>query len=112
MKPLLVAIPNHHFFQRAAPLKTPGYDVRWFDITDGGEKVDRIKWIKQYKGWKQRLNYPFRYAVKKKLPLLYSFIERLNNRKLEAVFEKVVQEFRPDIVHCFEMKLSGLPILS
>ncbi len=112
MKLLLVSIPNHHFFQWVSQLESSGYEVRWFDITDGGEAVNRIKWIKQYKGWKLKWNYPFRYTIKRKLPRFYNVIEKWNARKVNNVFEKILQNFQPDIVHCFEMRLSGLPILS
>ena len=112
MKILMVAIPNHHFFQWVGQLEQSGYEVGWFDISDGGERVNRIEWVKQYKGWKLKWNYPFRYGIKNKLPQLYRYIEKWNTRKAADVFEKVIQEFKPDIVHCFEMKLSGLPILS
>jgi hypothetical protein len=75
MKILLVAIPNHHFFQWANQLKDSGHDVFWFDITDGAGFVERINWITQFNGWKLKWNYPFRYKIKKDFPHLYSFFE-------------------------------------
>ncbi|WP_258929477.1 hypothetical protein [Flavobacterium davisii] len=48
MKILLVSIPNHHFFQWANQLKNSGYQVHWFDITDGAGFADKISWVKQY----------------------------------------------------------------
>lgn len=107
----MIAIPNHHFFQWVNQLKDSGHEVIWFDITDGGPKVERINWIYQIKGWKLRLDYPFRHAIKNKLPGFYRFIQRYNERKVEDVFQKIIADVKPDIVHCFEMKLSGLPIL-
>lgn len=112
MKLLLIAIPNHHFFQWVNQLKDSGYELYWFDITDGGPKVSKINWVHQIKGWKLRVNFPFRQRIKNNSPLLYRFIQKYNERKVEKVFEKVVRSISPDIVHCFEMKLSGLPILS
>ncbi|WP_289663005.1 glycosyltransferase family 4 protein [Flavobacterium panacagri] len=111
MKILMVAIPNHHFFQWVNQLKDSGYDVYWFDIKDGGEKVSRISWVNQIKGWKLRYDFPFRHTLKKKFPELSKWISKYNERKLESVFEKLLLDIKPDVVHCFEMKLGGLPIL-
>lgn len=112
MKILLVAIPNHHFFQWTNQLKESGYKVYWFDITDGAGFVEKINWVQQFNGWKLKWNYPFRYRIKKYFPNLYSSLEKLTVNKTEAVFETIIKEVQPDIVHCFEMKLAGLPILS
>lgn len=112
MKILLVSIPNHHFFQWVNQLKESGYEVYWFDITDGAGLVDKIKWVQQFNGWKLKWNYPFRYRFKIQFPILYSLLERLTVNKIEVVFENIIKEIQPDIVHCFEMKLAGLPILS
>nr|WP_315164875.1 glycosyltransferase family 4 protein [uncultured Flavobacterium sp.] len=111
MKILMIAIPNHHFFQWVNQLKESGYEVYWFDSTDGGNKVDRIDWVYQIKGWKLKYNFPLRHFLKKKLPKIYKGIQKYNERKIAAVFEKVLKEIQPDIVHCFEMRLAGFPIL-
>lgn len=107
----MVAIPNHHFFQWADQLKESGYEVYWFDVTDGGPEVLRISWVKQIKSWKLRWNFPFRNTIKKKIPKLYAVIQKYNERKVSTVFEQKINEIKPDIVHCFEMRLSGFPIL-
>ena len=112
MKILMVAIPNHHFFQWVNQLERSGYEVYWFDITDGGPEVERINWVNQIKGWKLKYDYPFRHKIKKTFPFLYKFIQKYNEHKIENVFQKQLNLIKPDIVHCFEMKLSGLPILS
>ncbi|MBA0884748.1 glycosyltransferase [Flavobacterium undicola] len=112
MKLLLVSIPNHHFFQWTNQLKESGFEVYWFDITDGAGFVEKINWVKQFNCWKLKWNYPFRYRIKKQFPKLYSFLEKITVNRVEVVFENVLNEIQPDIVHCFEMKLSGLPILS
>lgn len=111
MKILMVAIPNHHFFQWVSHLKDSKHEVYWFDITDGGSKVERLDWVHQIKGWKQRFNYPFRNKIKKNLPNLYKVIQKIREKKVDKVFEEVVLTIQPDIIHCFEMKLSGIPIL-
>ena len=112
MKIIMVAIPNNHFFQWVNQLKDSGYEVIWFDITDGGPKVSRIDWVTQIKGWKLRWDFPLRFRVKNNLPKLYEFMQKLNERNVSEVFGKLIKDSKPDIVHCFEMKLSGLPILS
>lgn len=112
MRILFVAIPNHHFFQWTDQLKESGFDVYWFDITDGAGFVQRLNWVKQFNGWRLKWKYPFRYTIKKKFPNLYSLLENVLVNKTEVAFENIIQKVRPDIVHCFEMKLAGLPILS
>jgi glycosyltransferase involved in cell wall biosynthesis len=111
MKILMVAIPNHHFFQWVNQLKGSGYEVIWFDVSDGGSVVDRISWVKQIKGWKLKCDFPFRHAIKSNFPKGYKIIQQYNERKIAAVFKKIIQDFQPDQVHCFEMRLAGLPIL-
>lgn len=112
MKILLIAIPNHHFFQWANQLKESGYEVYWFDITDGAGFVEKINWVKQFNGWKLKWDYPFRHRIKKGLPRLYFLLEKITNNSTEVVFDKILKQVQPDVVHCFEMKLTGLPILS
>jgi glycosyltransferase involved in cell wall biosynthesis len=107
----MVAIPNHHFFQWVNQLKDSGYEVYWFDVTDGGNKVHRIDWVHQIKGWKLKWDFPFRHTIKNKFPHIYAVIQKYNERKIVSVFTKSIYKIQPDIVHCFEMKLAGLPIL-
>ena len=111
MKILMVAIPNHHFFQWVNQLKDAGHEIYWFDITDGGPKVERINWVHQIKGWRQRFNFPFRQGLKSKMPRLYKMIQKIRERDAKVVFEKIIEDIKPDIIHCFEMKLAGMPIL-
>lgn len=111
MKILFVAIPNHHFFQWVNQLEGSGYEVYWFDITDGSDFVQRISWVSQLRGWKNRFDYPFRHGIKKRFPAVYKFIQNLNERSVTTEFEKALIKIKPDVVHCFEMRLSGIPIL-
>ncbi|NHM01125.1 glycosyltransferase [Flavobacterium difficile] len=112
MKILMVAIPNHHFFQWVNQLEHAGYEVHWFDITDGAGFSDKIKWVKQSNGWKLKWNFPFRSRLKHYFPTFYKFVQNYNERKVTAVFEKMLHEIQPDIVHSFEMQLAVWPILS
>ena len=111
MKILMVAIPNHHFFQWVNQLKDSGHEVYWFDITDGGPKSKKIEWVIQIKGWKLKWDFPFRTTLKKHIPKLYKVIQKANENVVSKVFQKELEAIKPDIVHCFEMQLSGLPIL-
>lgn len=108
----MVAIPNHHFFQWANQLERSGYEVYWFDITDGAGFSNKIKWVKQFNGWKLKWDFPLRHRIKKQLPGLYRFIQRFNENPLVSVFERVVLDVAPDVIHVFEMHLSGIPVLS
>ncbi len=112
MKILLVAIPNHHFFQWVNQLENSGFEVAWLDSTDGNGFSNKIKWVTQYNGWKLKWNFPFRSRIKKRFPKLYRFLQQFNERNLASVFEQKLKEFQPDIVHCFEMQLTGFPILA
>lgn len=111
-KILMVSMPTLHFFRWASQLKNVGYDVYWFDVTDGGDKVQKIDWITQITGWKNRVNYPGRLLFKKKLPKLYRFIQKFNERNLEKVFESKLLEIQPDIVHSFALYVSCAPIVT
>ncbi len=108
----MVAIPNHHFFQWVNQLRDSGYEVVWFDVTDGGPKSNKIKWVTQIKGWKLKWNFPMRFWLKKNIPIVHNIIQQLNEKSIDKAFSKVFNCFKPDIVHCFEMQLSGFPILS
>ena len=108
----MVAIPNHHFFQWVNQLKASGHDVVWFDASDGGSEVERINWVTQIKGWKLKWDFPMRHSIKNYFPKIYTVFQKFNERDLSPVFEKIIQEFKPDVVHSFEMRLAGLPILA
>ena len=112
MKILMVSIPNQHFFQWVNQLEASGFEVYWFDITASGKSVERINWVKQIRNWKQKIKYPFRMGIKKNFPRLYNLIQKNNENNVEFAFQKVINKIQPDVVHCFEMKLAGLPILN
>lgn len=112
MKLLLVAIPNHHFFQWTNQLQDAGHEVHWFDITDGAGFSEKIGWVKQYAGWRMKWDYPFRHRIKKYFPFLYCWIQRFNERKVALVFEGLITDIQPDVIHIFEMQLAGYPIFS
>lgn len=112
MKILTVAIPNHHFFQWVNQLEGFGYEVFWFDITDGGPTSEKIYWVKQIKSWKLRWHFPMRLKLKSKWPRLYKLTQKINEKDVNSAFAKAYKKIQPDIIHCFEMQLSGLPIFA
>jgi glycosyltransferase involved in cell wall biosynthesis len=112
MKILMISIPNHHFFQWVDQLKESGHTVIWFDAADGASPVERINWVNQIIDWKLKWNFPMRHSLKQYFPLLYKGIQKWNERNIADVFEDIIQEYQPDIVHSFEMRLTGLPILA
>ena len=111
MKILLVSMPSLHFFRWTEQLQHSGHEVYWFDINDGGKETGRLNWVKQIVGWKLKWNYPGRYFIKKRIPKLYSFFQKLNDRKIADVFEQKLLEIQPDVVHSFALYVSCAPIM-
>lgn len=107
----MVAIPNHHFFQWVNQLEGSEYEVYWLDANDDGTVSPRIQWVSQIKGWRLKKNYPLRQTIKKSLPNLYKVIQKLNEKSITSVLDKSIKNIQPDIVHCFEMQLTGFSIL-
>ena len=112
MKILAVAIPNHHFFQWINQIEDSEHEVVWFDIQDDRVASHRISWVKQVKRWKMKWDYPFRTTVKSRLPQLYKTIQAYNDNNIELAFDKTLKQFRPEVIHVFEMHLSGIPIFN
>ena len=107
----MVAIPNHHFFQWVNQLEHSGYEVFWLDVQDDGETSHKIPWVTQIKKWRLKWDYPFRQTIKKKLPFFYKALQSFNERHIVDVLSNSIKTIKPDIVHCFEMQLTGFSIL-
>lgn len=107
----MVAMPSLHFFRWTDQLKNAGHEVYWFDIVDGGQKVERINWVHQIVGWKLRWNFSGRSYLKANLPKVYKFIQKINDRKTDLIFEKVLNEVKPDVVHSFALYVACTPII-
>lgn len=112
MKILLVSMPSIHFFRWAEQFKETEHEIIWFDIVDGGKKVDRLNWLKHYVEWKLKYNYLGRYYVKSRFPKLYSFIQKFNENSTSETFESILKKEKPDIVHSFALYVSCAPILN
>lgn len=111
MKVLMVSMPSLHFFRWTEQLKDSGHEIYWFDIADGSKEVERISWVHQITGWKLKFKYPGRYLIKNKMPQFYNFIQKFNTNSTAKVFERVLQEIKPDVVHSFALYVSCSPIL-
>ena len=112
MKILMVSMNSIHFVRWTQQLENSGHEVFWFDILDGG-RAEGLSWVHQITGWKQRYsNFKGRYFFKKKLPFLYKKLSFLFEYNTGEMFEKVLEEIKPDVVHSFVLYISCTPILS
>lgn len=111
-KILMVSMPTLHFFRWVNQLQEADFEVYWFDVTDGGNHIPKIDWVHQITGWKLRWNYPGRSFLKSKTPKLYKRIQRINERNTADVFEEMLKEIQPDVVHSFALYVSCSPIVS
>ncbi|WP_124980924.1 glycosyltransferase [Nonlabens xiamenensis] len=108
MKILALSIPNHHFFQWINQLETSGHEVFWMDITDAGVSP-KIPWVHQISGWRLKSDFPGRTRLKSALPAVYNIIQKFNERPVIGQLQKIIEQIQPDCIHCFEMKLTGVP---
>ena len=107
----MVSIPSLHFFRWTSQLQDAGHEVYWFDISGMSKPVKRISWVIQKTDWKLRWSYPGRVFIKRNFPLIYSSIQKINERNLENVFEEYLYDIKPDLVHSFALYLSCSPII-
>lgn len=78
------------------------------DVTDAGYS-DRISWIHQITGWRLKWDYPGRSRLKKTVPSIYKVISQVNERSPQLELIKQIENVNPDVIHCFEMKFTGVP---
>jgi glycosyltransferase involved in cell wall biosynthesis len=104
-------MPTLHFFRWTEQLKSSGHELYWFDILDGGQKVEKLQNVTQIKGWKRRFKYPGYYSIKRKLARLHKALQKINTNTTEAVFGKLVRDIQPDLVHSFALYVACAPIL-
>ncbi|AGC77417.1 glycosyltransferase involved in cell wall biosynthesis [Nonlabens dokdonensis] len=112
MKILLVSMNNHHFKRWAEQLEGQGFELHWFDILDQG-KATSLSFMNPITDWKKGfLKKRGRTLVKSKFPQLYNKLVKHYDVTVDIAFSKAIQNIKPDIIHCFEMKIAGLKILS
>ena len=112
MKILMVSMASIHFFRWTEQLKKSGHEVYWIDVYDSNSNYERIDFVQQTVGWRNRINFPGRYYVKNKYPKFYRFINRFNQQELSEIFLKKVLEIKPDVVHSFIMFSACAPIIA
>ncbi|MFN4762853.1 glycosyltransferase [Gillisia sp. Q332] len=111
MKILMVSMFSNHFFNWTEQLKGSGYDIYWLDVFDSNTYVNKINFVHQIIGWRNKLDYPGRYWIKNHLPGLNRIINRFNQRKLEEMVDRKIQEIRPDVVQSFVLFSAAYPII-
>ncbi|MCM4154694.1 glycosyl transferase family 1 [Gramella sp. AN32] len=111
MKILMVSIFAPHFFNWTNLLKLSHHEVYWIDVFDSNTRVKKIDFVHQFIGWKNRVDYPGRYWLKKNIPALYRTINMVNQRDLTEYVEEKIKEIQPDIVQSFVLQSGALPVL-
>lgn len=112
MKILFVSMNNHHFKQWAQQVSGDGMELFWFDVLDQGA-ASSLSFLTQITDWKKGfLKKKGRSFLKKNIPSIYNWLEKKLDHSVEQAFEKALYDIQPDMVHCFEMNISGLKILS
>lgn len=107
----MLSIFAPHFFNWTEQLRDSGHEVYWLDVYDSNTEVEKIDFVKQITGWRYKWDHPGRYYLKSKVPVLTRLLNRVNERKLEDVFEEKLREIQPDVVHSFVMFIAGYPVL-
>ena len=107
----MLSIFSPHFFNWTQQLENSGHEIYWLDVYDSNTKVEKIDFVQQITGWRYKWDYPGRYFFKSKAPGLTKLVNRVNERKLEEVFEEKLREIQPDVVHSFVMFIACYPIL-
>ncbi len=112
MRILMVSMFSNHFFNWTEQLRQSGHEIYWIDVFDSNTYVEKIDFVHQIIGWRNRWDYPGRYWVKNNLPKLNEIINNFNQRKLEDLVSAKIEEIRPDVVQSFVLFSAAFPILS
>ncbi|UAB86436.1 glycosyltransferase [Zunongwangia sp. SCSIO 43204] len=107
----MISMSSIHFFRWVQQLENSGHEVYWIDVFDSNTYISKIDFVHQIIGWRYRWDYPGRQMLKKSFPILYNFIGKFNERKLEEIVRKKLDEIEPDLVHSFILQSAVLPIL-
>ena len=65
MKILMISMYSSHFFRWAEQLKDSGHEIYWIDVFDSNLYVEKIDFVHQTIGWRNKIKYPGRYKLKK-----------------------------------------------
>lgn len=111
MRILMVSMFANHFFNWTNQLKNEGHEIFWIDIFDSNTYVQKIDFVHQIIGWRNKVDYPGRYWIKKNTPRTYNLINRINQRNFAGFFEKELCRIQPDIVQSFVLHTAAYPLL-
>lgn len=112
MKILMVSMFSNHFFNWTEQLKDSGHEIYWLDVFDSKTRVQKIDFVTQIIGWRNRLDYPGRYWIKNHLQVVNRVINKFNQRNLEDIVDKKIQELKPDVVQSFVLFSAAFPIIA
>jgi glycosyltransferase involved in cell wall biosynthesis len=112
MKILMVSMFSNHFFNWTEQLRESEHEIYWIDVFDSNTYVEKIDFVYQIIGWRNRWDYPGRYWVKNNLPVLGRVINKFNQRKLRDVVDQKIRELEPDVVQSFVLYSAAYPIFS
>ena len=111
MKILMISMFSNHFFNWTEQLKDSGHEIYWVDVFDSNTHIHKIDFVHQIIGWRNKLDYPGRYWVKKNLPRFNKHINRINHKKLATIVAEKIEEIQPDVVQSFVLFSAAYPIL-
>jgi glycosyltransferase involved in cell wall biosynthesis len=112
MKILFVSMPSIHTIRWIDNLINANHELYWFDVLGKGN-LDSNAQLTQFVNWKKRKLPYFKgeHFLQKKVPKLYlkiqPYLEVTANEKLA----QIINEFKPDLIHSFEMQSCSYPIL-
>jgi len=112
MKILMISMFSNHFFRWTEQLRESGHEIYWLDVFDSNTKVNKIDFVHQIIGWRNKLDYPGRYWIKNHFPEVNKFVNKFNQTKIEEIVDKKIQEIRPDVVQSFVLFSAAYPIIS
>ncbi|NJX17166.1 glycosyl transferase family 1, partial [Tamlana crocina] len=107
-----ISMFSNHFFNWTEQLRDSGHEIYWIDVFDSNTYVEKIDFVHQIIGWRNRVDYPGRYWVKNNLPEINHFLNYFNQRELSDFVDQKIQEFKPDVVQSFVLYSAAYPILS
>ncbi|NJY63607.1 glycosyltransferase family 4 protein [Salinimicrobium sp. CDJ15-81-2] len=108
----MISMFSNHFFNWTEQLRDSGHEIYWIDVFDSNTYVEKIDFVHQIIGWRNRVDYPGRYWVKNNLPEINHFLNYFNQRELSDFVDQKIQEFKPDVVQSFVLYSAAYPILS
>jgi glycosyltransferase involved in cell wall biosynthesis len=112
MKILFISMRSIHAIRWIENLKDTDHELYWFDVLNNGE-LEINSNVNQITHWQTR-KIPYikgEYFLRKKLPILYSYLNSFFEVTVKEQLHKIIREVNPDVVHSFEMQSCSYPIL-